>query len=134
MVWWFWLLFLLVLLVLLVLVVLVVSHNIPEELFIIFFDFHQVSNNFRHVHLIIFLLMSLDFRRLSAGPHTPTITAQTVLPGIVEATPRLATPCHAPSSKPLKSHASHHATPPTRVMQDPTSRRNLSTQVFLVNC
>ena len=109
MVWWFWLLFLLVLLVLLVLVVLVVSHNIPEELFIIFFDFHQVSNNFRHVHLIIFLLMSLDFLRLSAGPHTPTITAQTVLPGIVEATPRLATPCHAPSSKPR--HASHHARP-----------------------
>jgi hypothetical protein len=130
---------LLVLLFLLVLVVLVVSHNIPEELFIIFFDFHQVSNNFRHVHLIIFLLMSLDFLRLSSGSHTLTITAKMVLPGIVEATPRLATPCHAPSSKPRHAshhacHASHHATPPTRVMQDPTIRRNLSTQVFLVNC
>ena len=56
---------LLVLLVLLVLVVLVVSHNIPEELSIIFFEFHLVSNNFRHVHQIIFLLMSFDFLRLS---------------------------------------------------------------------
>ena len=89
--------------------------------------------------VIIFLLMSLDFLRLSSGSHTPTITAQTVLPGIVEATPRLATPCHAPSSKPRHAshharHASHHATLPTRVMQDPTIRRNLSTQVFLVNC
>jgi hypothetical protein len=32
-----------------------------------------------------------------------------VLPGIVEATPRLATPLHAPSSTPR--HASHHARP-----------------------
>jgi hypothetical protein len=125
--------------VLLVLVVLVVSHNIPKEPSILLFDFHQISHHLRNVHFIIFLSMSSDFLRLSSGSHTLTITAKMVLPGIVEATPRLATPCHAPSSKPRHAshhacHASHHATPPTRVMQDPTIRRNLSTQVFLVNC
>ena len=118
--------------VLLVLVVLVVSHSIPKEPSIIFFDFHQISNNLQSVHLIMFLLMSLDFLRLSSGSHTPTITAKTVLPGIVEATPCLATPLHAPSSTPRhashhatppKSHASHHVTPPTRVTQDPWRSR-----------
>ena len=119
---------LVVLLVLVVLVVLVVSHSIPKDPSIIFFDFHQISNNLQSVHLIMFLLMSLDFLRLSSGSHTPTITAKTVLPGIVEATPCLATPLHAPSSTPRhashhatppKSHASHHVTPPTRITQDP---------------
>ena len=126
--------FLMVLVVLLVLGVLVVSHSIPKEPSIIFFDFHQISNNLQSVHLIIFLLMSLDILRLSSGSHTPTITAKTVLPGIVEATPR--TP----------RHASHHArprrvTPRTTPRPPPESRkspdertRNLSTQVFLVNC
>jgi len=94
---------------LLVLVVLVVSHNIPKEPSILFFDFHLISHNLRNVHLIIFLLMSSDFRRLSLGSHTSTITANAVLPGIFEATPRLVTPLHAPSSKPR--HASHHACP-----------------------
>ena len=126
-IWWF-LIVLVVLLVLVVLVVLVVSHNIPKEPSIIFFDFHQIINNLPSVHLIIFLLMSLDFLRLSSGSHTPKIIAKTVHPGIVEATPCLAMPLHAPSSTPRhashhatppKSHASHHVTPPTRVTQDP---------------
>ena len=116
-----------VLLVLVVLVVLVVSHSIPKEPSIIFFDFHQISNNLQSVHLIMFLLMSLDFLRLSSGSHTPTITAKTVLPGIVEATPRLATPLHAPSSTPR--HASHHArprrvTPRTTPRPPPESRKS----------
>ena len=133
----FWMV-LVVLLVLVVLVVLAVSHSILKKPSIIFFDFHQISNNLPNVHLIIFLSMSLDFLRLSSGSHTPTITAKKVLPGIVEATPRLATPCHAPSSKPRHAshharHASHHATPPTRVTQDPTITRNLSTRFFWVN-
>ena len=134
---------LVVLLVLVVLVVLVVSHSIPKDPFIIFFDFHQISNNLQSVHLIMFLLMSLDFLRLSSGSHTPTITAKTVLPGIVEATPCLATPLHAPSSTPRhashhatppKSHASHHVTLPTSHATPLAVTRNLSTQVFLVNC
>ena len=95
--------------VLLVLVVLVVSHNIPKEPSILLFDFHQISHHLRNVHFIIFLSMSSDFLRLSSGSHTLSITAKMVLPGIVEATPCLATPCHAPSSKPR--HASHHARP-----------------------
>jgi hypothetical protein len=95
------------------------SHNIPKELSNIFFDFHQISHNLRHVHLIIFLLMSSDFLRLSSGSHTPTITAKTVLPGILEATPRLAMPLHSPSSTPR--HASPHARP-RRVMPRTTPR------------
>ena len=66
--------------VMLVLVVLVVSYNIPKELSIIFFDFHQISHTLRNVHLIVFSLMSSDFLRLSSGSHTPSITAKTVLP------------------------------------------------------
>ncbi len=130
---------LVVLLVLVVLVVLAVSHSILKKPSTIFFVFHQISNNLPNVHLIIFLSMSLDFLRPSSGSHTPTITAKKVLPGIVEATPRLATPCHAPSSKPR--HASHHARPqkvtprttprPPPVTQDPTITRNLSTRFFL---
>jgi len=121
----FWMV-LVVLLVLVVLVVLAVSHSILKKPSIIFFDFHQISNNLPNVHLIIFLSMSLDFLRLSSGSHTPTITAKKVLPGIVEATPRLATPCHAPSSKPR--HASHHArpqkvTPRTTPRPPPESRK-----------
>ena len=112
--------------VLLVLVVLVVSHNIPKEPSILLFDFHQISHHLRNVHFIIFLSMSSDFLRLSSGSHTLTITAKMVLPGIVEATPRLATPCHAPSSKPR--HASHHArpqkvTPRTTPRPPPESRK-----------
>ncbi len=106
--------------VLLVLVVLVVFHNIPTEPSILLFDFHQIPHHLRNVHFIIFLSMSSDFLRLSSGSHTLTITAKKVLPGIVEATPRLATPRtkqqatsrFAPRTPP-KSHASHHATPPT---------------------
>ena len=58
------------LLVLVVLVVLVVSHSILKEPSIIFFDFHQISNTFPNVHLIIFLSKSLDFLGLSSGSHT----------------------------------------------------------------
>jgi hypothetical protein len=61
---------LVVLLVLVVLVVLVVSHSILKEPSTIFFDFHQISNTFPNVPIIIFLSKSFDFLGLSSGSHT----------------------------------------------------------------